>query len=188
MIAIRTPSSVTSPIPATEHFGPPIRMWLPAGGWQVGFRVQRDGRTVVEVTDADGTLAGLVASSRLPILSIDAGWRGCTRDPAGDRRWWALAIGHVPAEAAQPSVTFTLARGTIRHGRRLSAALPRAAESLWVVRDGLWVAAATGHYSLVRLTTQSSTQLLQRLHPVPEHGRLSRCLPRGSARQASVCS
>jgi hypothetical protein len=180
-------SPVTSPIPATDHFGPPIQVRLPAGGWQVGFRVQRDGRTVVEVTDPDGTLAGLVASSRLPILSIDAGWRGCTRDPAGDRRWWALAIGHVPAEAGRPSVTFTRARarGVIRYGRRPSAALPRAVEGLWVARDGLWVAAAAGHYSQVRLTTQASTQL-QRLHPVPEHGRCSAvrgCPPeRGSAR------
>jgi len=167
-------SPVTSPIPATDHFGPPIQVRLPAGGWQVGFRVQRDGRTVVEVTDADGTLAGLVASSRLPILSIDAGWRGCTRDPAGDRQWWALAIGHVPVEAGRPSVTFTRARarGAVRYGRRPAAALPRAVEGLWVARDGLWVAATAGHYSQVRLTTPASTQL-QRLHPVPEHGRCS---------------
>ena len=142
---------------------------------------------MVEVTDAGGTLAGLVASSRLPILSIDAGWRGCTRDPAGDRRWWVLAIGHVPAEAGRPSVTFTRARarGVTRYGRRPSAALPRAVEGLWVASDGLWVAAAAGHYSQVRLTTQASTQL-QRLHPVPEHGRCSavRGFPpgRGSAR------
>jgi hypothetical protein len=169
VIAIRALSPVTSPIPATDQFGPPIRVRLPAGGWQVGFRVQRDGRTVVEVTDANGTLAGLVASSRLPILSIDASWRGCTGDPAGDRRWWALAIGHVPAEAGQPSVTFTRARGALRPGRRPSAALPRPVEGLWIARDGLWVAAAAGHYSLVRLTTHSSTRL-QRLRPVPEQG------------------
>jgi hypothetical protein len=173
VIAIRTLSPVTSPIPATDQFGPPIRVQLPAGGWQVGFRVQRDGRTVVEVIDAGGTLVGLVASSRLPILSIDAGWRGCTRDPAGDRRWWALAIGHVPAEAGQPSVTFTRARGALRPGRRPSAALPRPVEGLWIARDGLWVAAAAGHYSLIQLTTHSSTRL-QRLHPVPEDGRLTR--------------
>jgi hypothetical protein len=169
VIAIRTLSPVTSPIPATDQFGPPIQVRLPAGGWQVGFRVQRDGRTVVEVTDANGTLAGLVASSRLPILSIDAGWRGCTGDLAGDRRWWALAIGHVPAEAGQPSVTFTRARGALRPGRRPAAALPRPVEGLWVARDGLWVAAAAGHYSLVRLTTHASTRL-QRLRPVPEQG------------------
>ena len=168
MTETRTLLPVTSRIPATGHFGPPIRVRLPAGGWQVGFRVQRDGRTVVEVTDPDGTLAGLVASSRLPILSIDAGWRGCTRDPAGDRRWWVLAIGHVPAEAGQPSVTFTRRGSGIPRGRRPSAALPRAVEGLWVARDGLWVAAAAGHYSLVRLTAQSTTHL-QRLQPVPEN-------------------
>jgi hypothetical protein len=48
----------------------------------------------------------------------------------------------------------------------------RAVEGLWVARDGLWVAAAMGHYSVVRLTVQSTTQL-QRLRPVPEHGRLA---------------
>jgi hypothetical protein len=173
MTAARTLPPVTRRIPATDHFGPPIRVRLPVGGWQVGFRVQRDGRTVVEVTDTDGTLAGLVASSRLPILSIDASWRGCTHDPAGDRRWWALAIGHVPAEAGQPSVTFTRGGG-IWHARRPSAALPRAVEGLWIARDGLWIAAVAGHYSLVRLTAQSTTHL-QRLQPVPEHGCLTRC-------------
>jgi hypothetical protein len=173
MTATRTLPPVTGRIPATGHFGLPIRVRLPASGWQVGFRVQRDGRTVVEVTDTDGTLTGLVASSRLPILSIDASWRGCTRDPAGDRRWWALAIGHVPAEAGQPSVTFTCRGSGIRQGRRPAAALPRAVEGLWVARDGLWIAAAAGHYSLVRLTAQATTRL-QRLQSVPEHGRLTR--------------
>ena len=105
MTGTSTLPPVTSRVPVAGHFGPPIRVRLPAGGWQVGFRVQRDGRTVVEVTDADGTLAGLVASSRLPILSIDAGWCGCTRGPAGDRRWWALAIGHVPARG-RPAVRY----------------------------------------------------------------------------------
>jgi hypothetical protein len=170
MTATRTLPPVTSRIPARGHFGPPIRVRLPVGGWQVGFRVQRDGRTVVEVTDTDGTLAGLVASSRLPILSIDGSWRGCTRDPAGDRRWWALAIGHVPAEAGQPSVTFTRRGRSIPHGHRPAAALPRAVQGLWVARDGLWIAAAAGYYSLVRLTGQSTTHL-QRLQPVPEHRR-----------------
>ena len=38
--------------------GPPVRVWLAAGGWQAGFRVQSDGRTVsdgctvVEVTES----------------------------------------------------------------------------------------------------------------------------------------
>jgi hypothetical protein len=165
--ATRMRPPVTSRVPAAGHSGPPIRVQLPAGGWQVGFRVQRDGRTVVEVTDAHGTLAGLVASSRLPILSIDGGWCGYSHAPAGDRQWWALAIGHVPAEAGQPSVTFTRRRSGLRHDRRPCAALPRAVEGLWVARDGLWVAAAAGHYSLVRLTAQSATQL-QRLQPMPE--------------------
>src|SRR5229473_350251 len=82
-----------------------VDMSVPAGTvqWQVGFRTQHDGRTVIEVTGQDGSLAGLVASSRLPILSVDAGWCGAAREPDGDRRWWALAIGHVPAGQDQPS-------------------------------------------------------------------------------------
>jgi hypothetical protein len=35
---------------AVTRAGPQIRVRLPAGGWQVGFRVQHDGRTVIEVT------------------------------------------------------------------------------------------------------------------------------------------
>ena len=128
---------------------------------------------------ASAALASLSCDARdqfalaAPFESIDASWRGCTRDPAGDSRWWALAIGHVPAEAGQPSVTFTRRGGGIPHGRRPSAALPRAVEGLWVARDGLWIAAAAGRYSLVRLTAQSTTHL-QRLQPVPEHGGLTR--------------
>jgi hypothetical protein len=112
---------------AVTRAGPQIRVQLPAGGWQVGFRAQHDGRTVIEVTGQDGSLAGLVASSRLPILSVDAGWCGAAREPAGGRRWWAPAIEHVPAGPDQPSVTFTrkLPRRTPRRGaaRRRGRAL-----------------------------------------------------------------
>lgn len=58
--------------------GPPVRVRLPTGGWQVGFRTRPDGRAVVEVTKTDGALS---------ILSITAGWAGWTRGPGGDR-WW----------------------------------------------------------------------------------------------------
>jgi hypothetical protein len=53
---------------AVTRAGPLLRVRLPAGGWQVGFRAQHDGRTVIEATGQDGSLAGLVASSRLPVL------------------------------------------------------------------------------------------------------------------------
>ena len=37
--------------PTVPQDGPPVRVRLPADGWQAGFRVQPDGRTVVEVTE-----------------------------------------------------------------------------------------------------------------------------------------
>jgi hypothetical protein len=135
----------------------PVRVRLPAGGWQVGFRAQLDGRTVVEVTDPGGSLAGLVASTRLPVLSIDAGWSGCAHGLAGVRQWWALAIGHAPAGAGQPAVTFTRRARRARCGRM--ALPPEAVDGLWLAHDGLWVAAATGHYTHVRLTERSVTQV-----------------------------
>ena len=152
--------AVSLPKQAIAPAGPPIRVRLPVGGWQVGFRIQPDGRTVIEVTDQDETLAGLVTSTRLPITSIDASWSGLTRDPAGGRHWWALAIGHVPVDASQPTVTFT--RRT-RH--RPGAASPDAVDGLWFAHDGLWVAAATGHHTLARLTARSATRV-RRLRPV----------------------
>ena len=139
--------------------GPPVQVRLPSGGWQVGFRTRPDGRTLVEVTDPDGALAGLVASAAVSILSIDAGWAGWARGPGGDRRWWALAIGHAPAAAGQPAVTFIR-----RTGRGRLKLPPQTVDGLWLVHDGLWVAAATGHYTHVRLTARSVTHL-RRLQP-----------------------
>src|ERR1700729_2131684 len=105
MTILGPPTGLSSAELAVTRAGPPLRVRLPAGGWQVSFRAQHDGRTVIEVTGPDGALAGLVASSRLPILSADAGWCGADSEPDGGRRWWALAIGHVPAGQNQPSVT-----------------------------------------------------------------------------------
>jgi len=113
---------------------PLIRVRSPAGGWHVGFRLQRGGRTVVEVTEEDGSLAGMVTSSRLPILSVDTGWAGFSRARGGDGQWWALAIGHVPAGAGQPDVTFSRRQFGGRLGR---AAFPDVVDGLWVVHDGL---------------------------------------------------
>jgi hypothetical protein len=139
--------------------GPPVQVRLPSGGWQVGFRMWPDGRTVIEVTDPGGALAGLVASAAVSIVSIDAGWAGWDAGPGGDRRWWALAIGHAPPATDQPAVTFI--RGTGRGRLKLP---PQTVDGLWLVHDGLWVAAATGHYTHVRLTARSITRL-RRLQP-----------------------
>jgi len=138
-----TPTSTSAAVRA----GLPVRMWLPDGGLQVGFLVRPDGRTAVEVTDSSGAVADLVASTGSPTLSIDGGWAG------NGGRWWALAIGRVPAEAGRPAVIFT--RGT----RRARRTPPEAVDGLWVVHDGLWIAAVTGRYTHVRLTARSTTRI-----------------------------
>src|SRR5271163_737588 len=161
MTTLNPATRLNSPERAAPRAGPPLRVRLPAGGWQVSFQAQHDGRTVIEVTGQDGALAGLVASSRLPILSADAGWGGAAREPAGGRRWWALAIGHVPAGQGQPSVTFTRKLP----GARPAAARPDAVDGLWVTLDGLWVAAAAGRYTAVRCAAGPAT-LTRRLRPV----------------------
>lgn len=165
---------VTSTGPTVVPAGPPVRVRLPAGGWQVGFRVQPDGRTVVEVTDPAGSLAGLVTSTRLAVLSIDGGWSGSAPGLSGIRQWWALAIGHAPAGAGQPDVTFTRRTRRARRGR--TALPPEAVDGLWLAHDGLWVAAATGRYTHVRLTAGSVAQV-QRLRLVTD-------LPAAPARSA----
>jgi len=83
-------------------------------------------------------------------VSADAGWRGVTRGAGGARRWWALAIGHVPAGAGPPAVTFTRGRPGSRHGRRTTV---RPASM-----GGLWVAAVFGRYTMVRCQLTSPEQ------------------------------
>ena len=153
---------ITNVGPAMMPAGLSVRLRLAAGGWQVRFWVQPDGRTVMEVTDPAGSLAGLAASIMLPLVSIDAGWSGLARGPDGDRQWWALAIGHAAATGGPPTATFLRRR---RRARRGAGHPPEAADSLCVTWDGLWAAAATGRYTVVRLTTQSATRV-RRLRPV----------------------
>jgi len=83
---------------------PQISARLPVSDWQIRWRRQPDGRTVLKVTDQAGNLTGLVASTRLPITSVDGAWRGTTRTADGTRQRWALAIGHAyPPTARSPS-------------------------------------------------------------------------------------
>jgi hypothetical protein len=86
MTPLNRATRLSSPELAVTRAGPPLRVRLPAGGWQVSFQAQHDGRTVIEVTGQDGSLAGLVASSRLPILSVDAGWGGAAKVVSGTVR------------------------------------------------------------------------------------------------------
>jgi hypothetical protein len=154
MTTLNPATRLSSPELAATRAGPPLRVRPPVGGWQASFRAQQDGRTVIEVSGQDGALAGLVASSRLSVLPAGAGWCGAAREPAGGRRWWALAIGHVPAGQDQPSVTFT---------RKRPGARPAAARRVTV--DGLLAAGAAGRYTAVRCAAGPVT-LTRRLRPV----------------------
>jgi len=157
--------------------GPLVGVRLLTGGWQIKFRVQADGRTVLEVTDPAGSLAGSAATIRLPFLWIDAGWADCARGSSRDGQWWALAIGHTPTGAGQPTVTFS--RKTRRRRRGRTILPPVVVDGLWVVHDGLWVAATAGRYTHVRLTAGSGTRI-QRLRLVTDRlQQLARSAPGG---------
>lgn len=139
---------------------------LAVSGWRIRWRLQSDGRTVIEVCDETGVLTGLAVGTRLPIVSADAGWRGKARGADGASWWWALAIGHAPAGTGRPAVTFTRGMPGSRRARRTTV---RPA-----TMGGLWVAAVTGRYTKVccqltspepaRLT--AAAQLACRLAPV----------------------
>ena len=89
-------------------------------------------------------------------------------DQTGRRKLHGRAIQeirHAPIGAGQPAVTFTGRTRRARRGRM--ARPPEAVDGLWLAHNGLWVAAAAGHYTHVRLTARSVTQK-QRLRPVTE--------------------
>ena len=88
MTTTRTLPPVSLPKQAIAPTGPPIRVRLPVGGWQVGFRIQPDGRTVIEVTDQDETLAGLVTSTRLPQRSREQARPASGADDRPDPADW----------------------------------------------------------------------------------------------------
>jgi hypothetical protein len=130
---------------------PQISARLPVSDWQIRWRLQPDGRTVLEVTDQAGDLTGLVASTRLPVVSVDGAWRGTRRSADGSRQRWALAIGHASTPDGPLTVTFT------RRGRRTTIHPATV--------DGLWVAAVTGHYTAASCHTLAAASALQ-LMPV----------------------
>ena len=144
--------------------GPMLWTRLPAGGWQVGFWVDADGRTLIDVADSWGSLAYRLASARRAAPSVGAAWAGRALGPEGDNQCWALAVGHAPTGlghvvsfACQPRAAGR-DRVTLPPGTRLG---------FWVADDGLWAAAAVGSYTHVRLTAQSAN-LLHPLRPVTE--------------------
>jgi hypothetical protein len=142
--------------------GPTLWARLPAGGWQVGFWVDADGRTQVDVADSWGSLAYRLASARRAAPSVDAAWAGRALGPAGDGQCWALAMGRAPAGLSHVVSFVRLACGA---GRDQTMLPPETLSGFWVADDGLWVAAAIGSYTHVRLTARSAA-LLYPLCPV----------------------
>jgi hypothetical protein len=141
--------------------GDPLWARLPAGGWQVGFRLDSRGRTSVDVADPWGMVAYRVTATRGQGPSVDVACAGRALGRGRSALCWALAVGHAPAEAGQAvSVTFT--------GAPDGQDEPPAGRSEFrVTADGLWVAAAAGRYTHVRLTTPSAT-VLRPLRPAVE--------------------
>jgi hypothetical protein len=146
--------------------GSEVCVRLAVSGWRIRWRLQPDGRTVIEVCDETGVLTGLVVGTRLPIVSADAGWRGKAYGADGAKWWWALAIGHALSGTGRAAVTFT--RGMPGSRRvRCTTVLPAPI-------GGLWVAAVTGRYTTVccQLTSPEpahvtvAAQLACRLAPV----------------------
>jgi hypothetical protein len=158
------PMTAASPAPAigpmatgsaTAATGPRISARLPVSGWQIRWRRQPDGRTVLEVTDQAGNLTGLAASTRLPIVSVDGAWRGTRRSADGSRQPWALAIGHADTTDGPLTVTFT--------------SRARRATIYPATVDGLWVAAITGHYTAASCHTPAAASALQLIPVTTRH-------------------
>jgi hypothetical protein len=127
---------------------------LPLDGWHLDHRTQRNGRTVVEITDDRDDLVALITSTNLAMLSVDAAWRGIGPAAAGGPRWWALAIGHDSIDDDdEPVATFTR-----RAGRQLP---PRRAVARPLRAQGLWVASAPGFYAAVSYRHGSDHQVVR---------------------------
>jgi hypothetical protein len=116
---------------------------LPLEGWNLRHRVQPNGRAVIEISDDIGDLVGLVSSTSLPMLSVDAAWRGKGSDAHGTQHWWALAIGHASIDDDDDDLVVTfLRRAATRLPARRVVLRPRRTQ-------GLWIAAASGLYTAV---------------------------------------
>jgi hypothetical protein len=131
---------------------------LPIEGWRLYHRRQSNGRRVIEINDVAGDLVGLITSTNLPMLSVDAAWRGRSELVDDTRQWWALAFGHASAGDDDPAVTFSRRLGPSRHIRRTVVRPSRV--------HGLWVAAVPGLYSSVTCR-QGTEHRIRRLAAVP---------------------
>jgi hypothetical protein len=131
---------------------------LPISGWSLHRRVQRNGRAVIEINDETDDLMGLITSTTLPMLTVDAGWRGRGFAEDGTRHWWALAIGHASTNEDDPVVTFVRRIGARGYPRRTVV-------RTWRLQ-GLWIAAAPGQHTTVSCR-QGPERRIRRLAPIP---------------------
>lgn len=136
----------------------PDGMPLPISGWRLRQRTQPDGRAAIEINDDTGDLIGLITSTTLPMLTVDAAWRGRADLADGTHQWWALAIGHACAGDDDLTAIFTLRLGPDMNPRR---AVVRPART-----QGLWIAAAPGLHTSVTCR-QGPQHRIRRLAPVP---------------------
>jgi hypothetical protein len=136
----------------------PVDVALPCFGWSLRWIAQPNGRTVIEISDDTDDLVGLVTSTNVPMLTVDAAWRGRGPDLDGTRRWWALAAGHASATADDPTVTFTRRIGA--HGRTYRT------EVVPHRLHGLWIAAAPGLHTTVTCR-QGPEHRIRRLAAIP---------------------
>jgi hypothetical protein len=138
------------PRPLPLRPGTSTKVALPAG-WLLRHYSLWCGRSVFEIFDAGHDLAGLIASSGQPRLSVEAAWRGHWTDTDVGRLWWALAMGHVSGDAT-PSVTFAgrLSHGLVRH----TAVTP-------TMVDGLWIAVAFGRHGAVTMRHGAFAQVMR---------------------------
>jgi hypothetical protein len=121
---------------------------LPIHGWHLRHRLQANERTCIEILDHCDDLVALITSTTLPMLSVDAAWRGQGHDADGDRRWWAFAIGHASVcDVEEPVVTFTRPASP-RELRRRAVVQPLQAR-------GLWIASVPGSYAAVSCRQES---------------------------------
>jgi hypothetical protein len=131
---------------------------LPIAGWSLHQRVQPNGRAVIEIKDDSDDLVGLITSMSVPMLTVDAAWRGWSYTVDGRRRWWALAIGHASTNDEESLVTFTRRIGP-RGSRRLTVTRPSRVH-------GLWIAAAAGLHTSITYR-QGAEHRIRRVAPVP---------------------
>jgi hypothetical protein len=151
----RAESANPSAVASSQPFQPGnlTDLHLP-GGWRLQHRLQASAQHVIEIYDVSRDLVGLVASTQHSLVSIDAAWRGLAAAARGERRWWALAVGHALRDAA-PCITFA---GRTPGGRvRRTIVAP-------VVVDGLWVAMVSGRQATVSLR-QGPHERLHRVAP-----------------------